>query len=300
VITLKFKKVFKKILSTICAIPLILSTVSNCSADKIKVIFLGQSKSGKGNVINVMQNENADLINSERVGHEYVGFAGKIAAWNIAGEDMWFSLGKNYIKNSNLAVICVGVDDIENIDERCQKWIVDFVGDEESVKEIVLVITKVDDEEKKEMIPKNMETSIKEKFKKIKKIFITSAKRSSPYRKEIEELKKYIMEKVSVSEEEESADNVEKRAHRMESVQVGHEIKDEKETILLSDKVEDKKSLFDRVDKKKVLGAACLVVTVSGICYCIKDKFRKFFVSDNLQTKSESQKNKKISNRIIN
>jgi len=313
VITLKFKKVFKKILSTICAILLILSTVSNCSADKLKVLFLGQSKSGKGSVVNVMQSENADLVEhyDERVGFEFVKVAGKIYTWIVSGNDCYFNMSKINIKGCDIAVICVEVGDIGNINERCQKWIVDFVGDKESVKEIILVITKVDDEKKKEMIPKNMETSVKEKFKKIEKIFITSAEKSSPYRKGIRELKEYIMGKVSVLEEEESeeelakikiktADNIEKRAHHMESVQIGHEIKDEKETILLSDKVEDKKSLFDRVDKKKALGVACLVVTVSGICYCIKDKFRKFFLSDNLQTKSEPQKNKKISNRIIN
>ncbi|MCL2312453.1 MAG: ADP-ribosylation factor-like protein, partial [Firmicutes bacterium] len=291
---MKFKKVFKKILSTVCAIPLILSTVSNCNADKLKVIFLGQSKSGKANIVNVIKDKNAEIINKDYKGKNRAELFvhRKIVGWILPGNnDVYSSLNEFYLKDSGLAVICVEVDDIGNIDERCQKY-ADFIDKEESIKEIILVITKVDNEEKKEIISENMETSIKEKFKKMKKIFVTSAEKSSPYRKEIEELKKYIIEKVSVSEEEESegseeesADNIEKRAHHMPSVtsaQIENKIKDEKETILLSDKLEDKKSLFDRVDKKKALGAACLVVTVSGICYCIKDKFRKFFVSDNL------------------
>jgi len=297
---------FKKILSIVCAITPILSTVSNCSAEKkIGVLFVGPHNSGKANIINVMEDETRKLTNNSRgPGTTLIPISEKIYVWFLDQQSIYY-IGR-YVTNNDypIVVLCVEVGRVNDIDEQCRKYI-EIIDNEKRIKEVIFVITKVDDENKKNMIPKDIENDIKGKFQKVNKIFITSAQEFSPYRKQIGELKRYITDIALRLENEEEQKKLETKGTSVEQKVIDpksngnsvrtrdHDIKETSHEETLAHKVEDKKSLFSKINKKKVLTVIAIFTAVSGICYGFKDKLTKFFASS-ARTNYDSQKIKKV------
>jgi len=82
-------------LSTACAIPLIFSTFSNCSANRnYGIIFVGPAESGKTHIINAIGSESFDLKKYQpTLGIDFLKLNKKVELWDTGGAERFKPYG---------------------------------------------------------------------------------------------------------------------------------------------------------------------------------------------------------------
>jgi len=183
---IEIKKIFKKALSFVCVFPLILSNISDCSADqkRSQMVFVGRSWSGKNSIISAISSTTFRRYFRGMVKLDFRSPEGSEEEVCLLNLDSVFMLSPSVISNVILA-ICVEVGDIRNVNERCEQ----YSNLLPHAKKVILVVTKVDDDIKRALIPTNIK-NVKTRFPRISDIVFTSSKCET----EIEKFRKYVIE----------------------------------------------------------------------------------------------------------
>jgi len=257
---------------------------------KYNIIFVGPHKSGKTKIIHAIEHESFNLDENAYLptfGIDYFQLNKKVGLLDTSGNERYKTIVNPYIENednSDAFVICVDVDNVECFDKVCREYL-DLIKNKDGTKKIVLVITKVDSEEEKQKIPKDIETQIKTSFHgAISEVFFISLKDGSPFRSEVNKLKEWA---IKISEEDETIKKIDKEIVKKDKTIN----KINEKTIDEVDEEGKAKNFLSKIDKKRALLGTGIVGAV--VCYCLRDKLGGLFRSNQLK---KSDKLEKIKN----
>lgn len=158
------------------------TTTAGSTAQKYKIVFLGEQAVGKTSIITRFMYDTFDTNYQATIGIDFLSKTMylddrtvRLQLWDTAGQERFRSLIPSYIRDSSVAVVVYDVTNKTSF-QNCDKWIEDVKSERGSEVVIMLVGNKTDMPDKRQVTAEEGET----KANKLGVLFIeTSAKSNS-------------------------------------------------------------------------------------------------------------------------
>lgn len=127
-----------------------------------KIIFLGDSNTGKTSIINHANCSNDKSVRPtlnfdyHTMIHEFESWIVKLQIWDTCGQEKFRALVKNFYKNTDLAVLVYSIDNVTSFNN-IDVWLKDLRSLAKSDLAVVLVGNKSDIEDRRQVTQKMVE-----------------------------------------------------------------------------------------------------------------------------------------------